>query len=95
MEEQNAYLVSSCDRRNRLDDFGHSITKGSCAMKPVWKTKVLWHNGESVRQDIVATSQVSAQRAARKLAMDLRPYNGSPFAVSATLKPEVSCDENR
>lgn len=52
-------------------------------MKPVWQTTVEWVNGECVVEEIVASSQSAAKRAARRLATVRRPYNGEPLTVTA------------
>jgi hypothetical protein len=48
-----------------------------------WKVTVTWPNGESIIQTIVAPSQPAAERAARKLAIGRRPYNGQPSKVTS------------
>jgi len=48
-----------------------------------WKTTVEWVNGERVVETVLAHTQPAAKRAARKLAMARRPYNGTPSRVTA------------
>ena len=51
--------------------------------RTTWKTTVEWVNGERVVETVLAGSQPAAKRAARKLAMARRPYNGTPSQVTA------------
>jgi len=62
-------------------------------MRTDWYTTVKWVNGEGIKEIVAASSQSAAKRMARKLAMDRRPYNGSPVEVTASDPDSAGDDE--
>ena len=61
-------------------------TRKDETMRSDWNTIVKWTNGESVREIIVAANQDAACRAARSLAKQRRPHNGSAVSITATAR---------